>query len=232
MRTIKTQTSKKPVINITVDYRERCNILIRTLQEAGDTLLRRDCLTVGDYQLNNLIAERKTMPDLIGSVKDGRLFLQAGKLAKINESSIIILEGTLRDLLHSGMRREAIQGTLITLMLRFGIPVLRSNSPEESARLMLYAARQIERENTFGDRSIKKWRYRGKTQKNSINQMHVLQGIPGVGTRLATQILKRFGSIATLCKASKEELLKVKGIGKLNAGYIHNTLHKIVVYLP
>lgn len=230
MSPVKSHAAKKSVISITVDSRESCGLLIRTLQEAGDTVLRRDSLSVGDYRLNNLIAERKTMPDLIGSIKDGRLFIQAGKLGKTIEPSIIILEGTFRDLLQSGMKREAIQGTLITLMLRFGIPVLRSNSPEESARLMLYAARQIEREKTFKNRTKRVWRSRN-AQKSSINQLRVLQGIPGVGPRLAAQILKQFGSIAALCHASKEELLEIKGIGKFNAGQIHNTIHDIVVHL-
>lgn len=230
MRAEESHTVKKSVISITVDSRERCGLLIRTLQEAGDTVLKRGSLSVGDYRLNKLIAERKTMPDLIGSIKDGRLFIQAGKLGKSKEPSIIILEGTFRDLLQSGMKREAIQGTLITLMLRFGIPVLRSNSPEESARLMLYAVRQIERENTFGNRSKRVWRSRN-VQKNSVNQLRVLQAISGVGPRLAAEILKQFGSIAALCHASKEELLEIKGIGKINAGQIHNTIHDEVVRL-
>jgi len=55
----------------------------------------------------------------------------------------MILEGTAKDLASSGMRREAIQGALITLSIILGIPILRSKSPTESAHLMYYAARQI-----------------------------------------------------------------------------------------
>lgn len=222
---MKTNTAKNSVITITVDSRERCKRLIRTLQEAGDTVLKRDTLSVGDYKLNNLITERKTMPDLISSVKDGRLFLQAGRLIKTATPSIIILEGTFRDLLQSGMKREAIQGTLITLMLRFGIPILRSNSPEESARLMLYAARQLERDKSVVNRSKKILRSGGKTQIRFASQLHVLQGIPGIGPRLAKQILKRFGSLAALFKASKNDLSEIKGIGMINAEQIYKTIH-------
>ena len=41
------------------------------------------------------------------------------------------------------MTREAIQGALINVSLILGIPVLRSRDAEESARIMLYAGRQL-----------------------------------------------------------------------------------------
>jgi ERCC4-type nuclease len=56
-------------------------------------------LAVGDYLINNkVLFERKSLPDLVASIKDGRLFYQAAKLASFHLPAIIILEGTAKDL--------------------------------------------------------------------------------------------------------------------------------------
>ena len=49
----------------------------------------------------------------------------------------LILEGRGSDLIGSEMRREALQGAIVSLTLIFGIPVLRSFGPEETARAMI-----------------------------------------------------------------------------------------------
>ena len=42
----------------------------------------------------------------------------------------------------TGVRREALQGALITIGVFYGVAVLRSDGPEETARLLLYLGRQ------------------------------------------------------------------------------------------
>ena len=77
------------------------------------------CLPVGDYCLDDaLLFERKTLPDLAASIKDGRLFAQALRLAKAALPAALILEGSARDLASSGMRVEAIRGVLVTIRTR------------------------------------------------------------------------------------------------------------------
>ncbi len=135
-------TGKGP-IHIVVDDREiRCGILdiLDTMELVSVTVKR---LTCGDYAVGeNLLFERKMLADFAVSVKDGRIFKQGCKLAQSSRRGIIILEGTSRDLASSGMRREALQGTLIALTVFLGIPLLRSRNLQETAQLMLYTARQ------------------------------------------------------------------------------------------
>lgn len=74
-------------------------------------------LPAGDYIINDqLIFERKTLPDFAASIKDGRLFPQMQRLADTGKKSALLLEGTSKDLQNSLMRREAIQGALIQLI--------------------------------------------------------------------------------------------------------------------
>ena len=52
-------------------------------------------LTLGDYLVDNtFLFERKTLPDLAESIKQGRLFSQALRLAESKLSVALILEGT------------------------------------------------------------------------------------------------------------------------------------------
>lgn len=121
-----------------------------------------------------LLIERKPLPDLVASIKDGRLFGQAHRLAGWPLWKAFILEGTATDLAGSGMRREAIQGALIALTLYLGILLLRSQDPTETAQLMLFAARQG-RSMATGSVPRPGRRPRGKARI----QARVLQGLPG-----------------------------------------------------
>jgi len=54
-------------------------------------------------------------------------------LAGAKQRAVLILEGTVKDLAESGIRREALQEALITVSLIFSIPVLRSMNPSDNA---------------------------------------------------------------------------------------------------
>lgn len=134
-------------------------------------------LPVGDYLVDEaLLFERKTLLDLVASIKDGRLFAQGLRLANASCRAALILEGGSQALAQSGMRREAIQGALVSLTLFLGIPLLRSMNADETASLILFAARQGR---TFAAGALprKGKRPRGKPRV----QNRILQGLPGVG---------------------------------------------------
>jgi ERCC4-type nuclease len=95
-------------------------------------------LSVGDYIVDNqLVFERKTLKDFAQSIVDGRLFRQAIRLANSKYRSVLILEGTSKELTETGVSREAMQGALITISLLLGVPVLRSKDPFEPTNLIL-----------------------------------------------------------------------------------------------
>jgi ERCC4-type nuclease len=70
------------LIHIIVDHREANSGVYEALRAISDTEVALGCLDLGDYQLDErLLFERKTLRDLIASIKDARLFEQAGRLA-------------------------------------------------------------------------------------------------------------------------------------------------------
>jgi ERCC4-type nuclease len=121
----------------------------------------------------------------------------------------MILEGTSRELADSGMRREAIQGALVTVTLFCGIPLLRTRTPEETVRTMLFVAQQGQ---TYAKGALPRpgWRPRGKLAR----QIYILQGLPGIGPERARRLLARFGSVEAIVNARPEVLRSVGGIGK------------------
>lgn len=200
-------------IRVVADDRECNGGVVDALRQQTGVSLSVERLPLGDYLVDDhLLVERKTLPDLVASIKDGRLFRQGYRLAGAPFLTALILEGTSGDLVDSGMRREAIQGALIALSLYLGVPLLRSMDPAETAQLMLYAARQG-RTATNGAPPRPGRRPRGKQRIQS----RVLQGLPGVGPERARRLLARFGNLEAVMHAEADELASVSGIGQATA---------------
>jgi DNA excision repair protein ERCC-4 len=204
-----------PPIHVVADDREEGGGVIEALAAMDDTTVTVDRRSLGDYRVDDgLCVERKTLPDLAVSIADGRLFRQASRLASASTRAAVVLEGTARDLADSDMRREALQGALLTLTLRLEVPLLRAKDPDETARLLCYAARQQRREQTGAvPRASGGARPTGKQK----TQLYVLQGLPGVGPTRARRLLEQFGSVEAVVTASVETLVEVEGIGPKTA---------------
>ena len=199
----------KGTITVIADDRERQSDVIAALSAIEGVTVTVDRLPLGDYRVDNaLLFERKTLRDFAVSLIDGRLFQQMIRLAGSPLKGILVLEGTGRDLSQAGVRREALQGALITTTLVLGIAVLRSQAPEETARLMLYAARQM-RSASRGGFLRPGYRPRSKRKR----QLFILQGLPGVGRERAGRLLDAFGSVQGVVTAGPEALQSVPGIG-------------------
>ncbi len=210
------------MFKLKVDDRERASAVPQALAATGAFEIAVCRLPIGDYQLDNaLLFERKTLVDLVVSIKEGRLFSQALRLAEAKLPAVLILEGTGADLASSGMRWEAIQGALVTVALFIGLPVLRTRSPTETAQTPLFAARQRV---TVAQGTLQR---RGRRPKNKAAlQRYILQGLPGVGPQRADSLLARFGNVAGVASADAEALAAVDGIGAATARKIRWSLEE------
>lgn len=207
-------------MDIIVDYREARSPVAIALSRISEVMLKSGHLNVGDYLIDGrILFERKTLGDLAQSIKDGRLFSQASRLASSSLQCAVILEGTSESLRGSKIRREAIQGAIISLTLKFRIPVLRSMDPPESALLMLYASRQMR------PQSQPLLRRTGKRPHGLRKiQLHLLQGFPGIGPVRAEHLLQELGTIRTICNVDEITLANVRGIGSRTAKKILRVL--------
>lgn len=202
-----------PPVQILADDREPADGVVAALKAMPQVQLEIERLPLGDYVVDRtLLFERKTLPDFAQSVIDGRLFRQMIALANSGRKGVLILEGTGRDLSAIHIRREALQGAMITVTLILGIPVLRAQNPSETARLMIFAARQIA---AAAQGTGRRPGYRPKTKPR--RQRYVLQGLPGIGPALAQRLLEAFGSVSSVMTADEADLQRVPGIGPRTA---------------
>ncbi len=209
------ETGPKLRVPLVVDERERCVELLAALNrsDALDIQVRR--LSAGDYLLDGrILFERKTILDLVRAIKSGHLFNQALRLAEVPDVvPVVILEGSP----HAGlrMRRASIQGALVTVSVFIGVPVVATQNPVETSRVLVSAARQA-RAVATGALPRRGWRPKGK----KALQNFILQGLPGVGPDRAAGLIERFGSVRSALAAAPEDWRAVPGIGVKTADKI------------
>jgi ERCC4-type nuclease len=204
------------MIHVIVDTREQHSAVPAALAALGHCNVETRTLKCGGYLLDDaLLFERKTLRDLVASIKDGRLFAQALRLRSAATCPALVLEGTAQDLRDCAMSWEAIQGALAMLALSIQIPLLRTRSATETAKTMLFAAQQRTSWITSG---LPRKGRRPRAQE--ALQRYILQGLPGIGPERASRLLQRFGSVASVMVADPAALAEVAGIGAHTAARI------------
>ncbi len=201
---------------IIVDYRESKSNVIKKLFEL-DCLIDVKKLEVGDFLCSERACiERKTTNDFLNSLIDKRLFSQAKDLREQFEKPLIIIEGEDNLFSLRKIHPNAIMGALSSLVIDYGIPIIKTNTPFETAQMIKTIAK---REQFKNGSSVslrgKKTRFSDKEQKQFI-----VEGLPFVGPKLAETLLKEFRTIKNIFNAKKEDLKKIKNLGEKKAEYI------------
>ena len=137
---------------------------------------------------------------------------------------MLILEGenllTKRNINHN-----AIFGSLASINVDFGVPIITTKDSFETADLLQVMAKREQRE----DKKTVIVREEKTSMSIRERQQFVIEGLPNVSSVLAKRLLDHFGSIKDKVNASENELREVKGIGKnisieildlLNARYL------------
>lgn len=188
---------------IIVDNRERNSLLMPELYEMNFEM-EFEQLEVGDYIINNIVIERKTVSDLKNSIIDKRAFLQINALKKC-KNSLLIVEGNFKDELYKGILHEnAVRGFLLSAALEHKIPIILTHDAKDSARYFsILAKRKNSSEVSF--RASKT----GESDDEKIK--FVLEGFPYIGVVKARELLAHFHSIKEIINAPADELEKVLG---------------------
>ena len=215
---------EKNQVKITVDHREYRSNVVKNLAVKG-IYVEPGQLDVGDYVLSSRIGvERKNVDDFLESLVGGKLFRQIAHLRDAYSRPLLILEG--ENLLSKrNISHNAIFGSLASISVDFGVPVLTTKNASETADLLYVIARREQRE---GKKTVA---IRGEKTMMSLmeRQQFLVEGLPNVSAVLAKRLLAHFGSIRDIANATEEELIEVKGVGKniasdilrlLNARYL------------
>ena len=178
--------------------------------------------------------QRKTVADLFASVRDGRLTRGMGAMADL-DVALLVVEGELRwtaDGLAeaeeadgrppTSWRRDAYRSLLWSVRAR-GIWVETTpDLPGTIATIMSLRNWATKNAHEALDR-------RGRPRatdggEGSREALHILQGLSGIGPRLAARILDHFGVIPLTWSVSEQELAAVPGLGKVRAHRVWHLL--------
>ncbi len=202
-RKIKQKEIKKP--KIIVDYREKNSLVASELINLGMEIKFRE-LKVADYIVKDVAIERKTINDFISSMINKRLFNQIQELQQY-KNRLLIVEGIDEQELYSddelGVNGNAIRGFLLSILLKYNIPIIFTKNYQDSARFISVLAKKQTKELPL------------KAKKRILNKKEQLQfiieGFPGIGPKTAQKLLKKFRTIQNIINASETELRKIIG---------------------
>jgi Fanconi anemia group M protein len=203
-------TTEDNKINIVVDNREYRSRVVRELTRKNNIHILPRQLDIGDYVLSSRLGvERKTDKDFLFSLLDGKLFRQMMQLRSAYSRPILILEGeglfTTRNINYN-----AIVGSLASVIVDFGIPIITTKDALETADLLFGMAKREQRKNK------KEIIVRGNKRLMPLRekQQFIVEGLPNVSAVLAKRLLTHFKSIKNIANATEDELCEVSGVGK------------------
>lgn len=202
-------------VKIVADFREKGSPVLKALL-AQDINLELKQLQVGDFVVSkDVCVEYKQMSDFLSSIVDGRLLSQLRSLAQYSKP-LLILEGDTNFSSLRKVEQSAILGMYATIATSYKIPLLRTFSPIETAKLLIAIARR-EQDNDAGAFSF----HTAKPFDKATLQEYIVGSFPQIGGALAKALLRHFDSIQNIVTASKENLQKVPLIGEKKAEELH-----------
>ena len=212
--------SQDPATAVIVDVFEQASGVPAALTRF-DLRVMVEPLPAGDYQIGSeILIERKTVPDLHGSLGRNRLWAQLGRLRDAAAHPYLLIEGTDLD---AGPRHpNAIRGALLAIA-DAGITLLWSRDPDDTAlwinRLALRQARRQAKVQRPGPTFRP-----NEAPSLSDPRLGLLSAVPGISIGTARTLLDRFGSIQHLIAAGPEQWADVDGIGAVRAHALATTL--------
>ncbi|MEM4641477.1 MAG: ERCC4 domain-containing protein [Candidatus Pacearchaeota archaeon] len=193
---------------IIADKREKNSLVIAELLE-NKAQVEIKHLKVADYILGDIAIERKTVNDFISSMLSKRLLRQLQEL-KQYPKQLLIIEGIEEQELYndeaaSGLHPNAIRGMLLSILLKFQVPIIFTKDYKDTARFLLVLEKKLNKPEQEVSLKVKK-----KTNSLQEQQQLILESFPGIGPKTAKALLKKFKTIKSIINASLEELVKAK----------------------
>jgi ERCC4-type nuclease len=207
---------------ILADIREKHSGTVKFIHDEG-VFVELRALPIGDFLCSSrVVVEVKRSYDFVSSIIDGRLLYQLKEMKENFEKPVIIIEGSHEDD-SRGMPRSvhpnAIRGMLAAIAVSYGIPIINSKNPMDTAGILVAIAKR-ERDMKIPEPSL----HPKKPVTMKEHQEYVVASLPGIEIKLAKALLEKFGSVNEILNASEEQLQKVHLIGPKKAAAIRKIL--------
>jgi len=209
-------------VTLEIDDRES-DWLITRLTGVENLHVIRTRLPVGDFRARHgdreLLFERKTSADLVASLQDGRMTTQVRALSELGSPCCFVVEGGVFG--NRGLPITKLAAMQSRLMFGMRMPIVETIDQSHTAYAMVTAIR----DHFFGvgDKfDLEPVRLKGAGPVEIAKVM--LETIPGISPTRSTALLKRFGSLAGITRATVERIAEIDGIGKKTAEKLHEVL--------
>ncbi|KAK9870502.1 hypothetical protein WA026_008059 [Henosepilachna vigintioctopunctata] len=193
-------------------------------------------ITVGDYILTpDICIERKSISDLIGSLKSGRLYQQCTQMSRYYTKPMLLIEFDQNKAFAwqnytsnlEGYSFDQVQQRLLLLTIHFPkLRIIWSPNPYASAQLFEELKQNKEQPNIEYSTSV------GDEQDINIIETKYNSGIydfvrklPGITSKNTDTFLRQVKNMRSAVKLSEEELKDILG-NSADAKVFYNCLHK------
>lgn len=175
--------------------------------------------------------QRKEIKDFIASIQDGRLAREVAMMKPL-PIAVVVIEGRIKwstdGVLMVGnwstsVTRAQYEGMIMSLMSK-QVHVVHTQDTRDTARW----TRQFAQWSTKARHASLDRRPGPVSPWGHISDedwaVHFLQGIDGLGSEKARAVVKHFGKVPIAWEVTEQELMAVKGIGKVLARKMLNAL--------
>ena len=207
-------------------YNGECPLTTRNLP-VGDIWIG---LSGEDVTVGGIVAERKSVADLEASILDGRYREQKARLLTYCQQRgarpLYIIEGSL-DRIAGKFTEDVLRKFLNRLQLRYGVPVIHTDSLDSTASLCKILLEQFVKDPTvfvLEDGAQKVYSHTVTVSKKENREdpkefaSLVLQQCPGLSAPMADAILLKFPTITEVIGAEEGELANIKVSEKRKLG--------------
>ena len=182
-----------------------------------------DNLDIGDFVIKTdtgetvMIMERKSLADLVASVKDGRYTEQSFRLSECpvnNHNIYYIIEGNIMNF--CGKNAEPIQkmifSSMLSLSYKKGFSLLHTSGPVETCEFIIRFVSKLETEKLdttekgtpVSYSNIIKSSKKANVTKDNIGEI-MLSQIPGLSIVVAQELMKEYKTVIGLVDALKQD---------------------------
>jgi ERCC4-type nuclease len=206
---------------------EECNKLITTVDTFKNIIIDVQALEIGDIIIRDdedaelVIIERKSIPDLIASIKDKRYSEQSYRLNGYdfpNHNIVYLIEGSCKSLTRE---KQMVYSSMVSINYYKGFSVFKSENISESAYYICNMFAKIEKEKgkkpysckgsggavLETDESYCSFVKKKKNENITVDNFGeiVLSQIPGVSSVTAVAIMKEFKTLNNLIEKLKAD---------------------------
>lgn len=229
-------------MKLLVDYRERS--VLKLVEDICEDVVVTQ-LSVGDYLLisgsEGIVVERKTINDLLTSIRSNRLWDQLLRMMKTEKVAGYSLKRRIL-LIHGNYKKyfenldyetddlktswSQLMGAYMEILYVYNTPIIHVESDIAFKAFMKIL---IKREFAGKNDKLPSAKWYMKPAKADLpiknRKKYILSALPHIGNQLASNLLDHFSTISDIAFAQVEDLKKVPKIGKKRAELIYKMFH-------